>query len=116
MSHLRAGSGAIAVMPLDRFGGYRHALGEYYVHTQDVVRANGLPHEPPDEEMQEALWLRVKVAAPILHLHRTPGLVLVRPDGAKAKVTFGRARQFVHGQPSELMCWAYGRRADVAVT
>lgn len=115
LRRLRAGSGAIAAMPLDRFEGYRHALGEYYVHTQDVVRANELPQEPPSEEMEEALWLRVKVAAAILHLHRTPGLVLVRPNGAQAKATLGRARKFVHGQPSELMCWAYGRRAGVDV-
>lgn len=115
VARLRADSGAIAAMPLDRFEGHRHALGEYYVHTQDVVRANGLPHESPSAELEEALWRRVTVAASILHVRRTPGLVLVRPDGAQAKVTLGRARHFVHGQPSELMCWAYGRRAAVDV-
>ena len=38
IDQLRSESGAIACMPLDRWEDHRHALGEYYVHTQDVAR------------------------------------------------------------------------------
>lgn len=116
VARLRAEQGAIACMPLDRFEGHRHALGEYFVHTQDVVRANGLAREEPGEELEEALWLRVQVAGRQLH-RRAPGIVLESADGRSAQLTGGAPTTVVRGAPSELMCWVYGRRqvADVTV-
>ena len=103
---------AIACMPDDRFEGYRHSLGEYFMHTQDVARPNGLPQSalatPPGRALDHALWLRVQRAAPALHW-RTRGLVLATPDGRLARVTRGRVTRVVTGPPSELMMWAYGR-------
>ncbi|MEZ5094926.1 MAG: maleylpyruvate isomerase family mycothiol-dependent enzyme [Nocardioides sp.] len=119
---LRAEPGRIACMPLDRWEGHRHALGEYYVHTQDVARRHGIGQPAPDEALLAALWLRVQVAARALHRRRTPGLVLARPGGGgggeRALVTRGPARVVVTGEPTELMCWAHGREqvADVTVT
>lgn len=116
VARLRAGRGGIACMPFDRFEGYRHALGEYFVHTQDVVRANGLDQEELDTELEDALWLRVQVAARQLHRRRTPGLVLETTDGRCAQVTGGAPGIVVTGAPSELMCWAYGREGVADVT
>ena len=116
VARLRAEQGGIACMPLDRFEGHRHALGEYFVHTQDVVRANGLDQDTPDDELEDALWLRVQVAARHLHRRRTPGLVLERPDGRSAQVTGRAPRTVVKGAPSELMCWVFGREAVAHVT
>lgn len=119
VERLRADKGSIACMPGDSLEGHRHALGEYFVHTIDITRANGLPEAPPDTEFEDALWRRVKVAAPALHLIATPSLILRRPDGDQARVSLplpGR-RTVVTGKPSELMCWVYGRTtvADVTV-
>ncbi|WP_052466781.1 maleylpyruvate isomerase family mycothiol-dependent enzyme [Mobilicoccus massiliensis] len=113
---LRAGSGAIACMPGDeRLEGCRHAIGEYFVHTQDIVRANGIEQRPPALELENALWRRLGVATPVLKWRDHPGLLLTRPDGLTAQATRGRPRTRVSGSPSELMCWVYGRPADVCV-
>lgn len=116
ISMLRAEPGQIACMPLDRFENYRHSLGEYFVHTQDVVRANGLDQDSPDDGLQDALWIRVQVAARLLH-RRTGGLVLERMDGRSARITAGTPAVVVQGEPTELICWVYGRAsvADVRV-
>ncbi|MBC7760295.1 MAG: maleylpyruvate isomerase family mycothiol-dependent enzyme [Candidatus Saccharibacteria bacterium] len=116
VARLRAGRGGVACMPFDRFEGHRHALGEYFVHTQDVVRANGLDQEEPSNELEDALWLRVQVAARQLHRRRRPGLVLETTDSRSAQVTGGTPGTFVTGPPSELLCWAYGREGVADVT
>ena len=116
VARLRADPGPIACMPLDRFEGHRHALGEYFVHTQDVVRANGVDQEKPGSSLEDALWLRVQVAARQLYRRRTPGLVLESTDGRSAHVTGGATKTVVSGAPSELMCWVYGRQGVAAVT
>ena len=115
VARLRANPGTIACMPLDRFEDHRHALGEYFVHTQDIVRANGVDQEQPDSPLEDALWLRVQVAARQLHRRRTPGLVLETTGGRSAHVTGGATKTVVSGAPSELLCWVYGREAVAAV-
>jgi uncharacterized protein (TIGR03085 family) len=118
VDRLRSGRGTIACMPLDRWEGHRHALGEFWIHTQDVARPNGIVQPAADPALQEALWRRVQRAARRLHRHRSPGLVLERPDGRRFAVTEQPARCIVTGEPTELMCWVYGREAvaDVTVT
>ncbi|OFE18755.1 hypothetical protein BA895_00730 [Humibacillus sp. DSM 29435] len=116
VARLRAERGDLACMPFDRFGGHRHALGEYFVHTQDVVRANGLRQEEPSQELEDALWLRVQVAARQLLRRRSPGLVLATEGGRSAHVTGRTPMTVVTGPPSELMCWVYGREAVAEVT
>jgi uncharacterized protein (TIGR03085 family) len=113
---LRSESGAIACMPLDRWEDDRHALGEYYVHTQDVARPNGVLQPALDDELQEALWLRTLTAARILRRRLPAGLVLEHPDGRRAASSRGRPEVVVSGAPSELICWVYGRQSVAAVT
>ncbi|MEZ5093524.1 maleylpyruvate isomerase family mycothiol-dependent enzyme [Nocardioides sp.] len=114
VGRLRREPGGIAAMPLDRWEDHRHALGEYWMHTQDVARPQGVPQPPVDDALAEALWLRVQRAAHALH-RRTRGLTLVHPDGRRAAVTRGAPTVVVTGEPPELMCWAYGRPAEVRV-
>ncbi|GMA41935.1 maleylpyruvate isomerase family mycothiol-dependent enzyme [Mobilicoccus caccae] len=118
IERLRADPGSIACMPLDALEGHRHALGEYFMHTLDITRANGLPEVAPDDELEDALWRRVKAAALALHLVKTPGLVLRRPNGDSARIgPRWRGREVVvTGEPGELMCWVYGRGAVADVT
>lgn len=114
---IRCDKAGIACMPFDRREDYRHSLGEYFVHTQDVARPNGVEQPVPDPQLQDALWLRVQLAAHQLHRRRIPGLVLQRPSGERAQVTEGPIRRVVSGEPSELMCWVYSRRgADVELS
>ena len=116
IDQLRSESGAIACMPLDRWEDHRHALGEYYVHTQDVARPHGLLQPAPDGELEEALWLRTCTAARILRRRLPAGLVLEHPDGRRAASGRGRPEVVVSGAPSELICWVYGRQSVAAVT
>ena len=85
-------------MPLDRLEDHRHALGEYWMHTQDVARPNGVLQPPVDDELAEALWLRVQRAAGALH-RRTRGLTLVHTDGRRATVTRGAPSVVVSAVP-----------------
>jgi hypothetical protein len=92
------------------------SLGGYFVHTQDVVRANGLDQEEPSNELKDELWLRVQVAARQLYRRRTLGLILETTDGRSAHITGGAPRTVVTGRPSEFMCWTYGREGVADVT
>lgn len=109
--------GGIACMPLDAQEGHRHALGEYWVHTQDVALPNNASQPAPSADLQDALWLRVQVAARFLQRRTHSGLVLERPDGRYAQVTSGEPTTIVCGEPTQLMLWVYGRLGwcDVAV-
>ena len=103
-------------MPTDALEGHRHSLGENYLHTIDLTRANGLPEDLPSQEMQAALWLRCRVAAGLLHRRGARGYVLVADDGRRHAIGERPVRE-VAGRPSELICWVYGRGsvADVVV-
>jgi len=113
VTQLESGSGAFACMPGDRLEGHRHSLGEWFVHTEDVRRANGLDVPTYADDLQEALWRRLRVAARALSPWR--GLRFVTPSGASARTGLGTIRATVHGEPAELLLWLYGRRdaADV---
>lgn len=116
VERLRSQSGGIACMPLDRFQDHRHALGEYYVHTQDVARPNGIGQPAVDEDLADALWLRSLAAARTMRRRLPAGLVLAHPDGRRTPIGRGDSRIIVTGPPSELLCWVYGRRSVAAVT
>lgn len=113
---LRSRTGAIGCMPLDHWEDHRHSLGEYYVHTQDVARLHGVREPPADDELQEALWLRSCTAARILRRRLPAGLVLEHPDGRRSGDNRGRPEVVVSGEPTELICWVYGRQSVAAVT
>lgn len=116
IGQLRSESGTIACMPLDRWEDHRHALGEYYVHTQDVARPHCVMQPAPDDELQEALWVRTCTAARILRRRLPAGLILEHPDGRRVVSGRGRPAVVVSGAPSELICWVYGRQSLAAVT
>lgn len=115
---LRRESGAIAPMPLDRFEGHRHALGEYYIHTQDVRRANGLPHLTPTRETENALWLRARTAGRQTWGRDREATQFMSPHHGAFTVGRGVPTTHVSGLPSEVILWIYGREdvADVVVT
>lgn len=118
LGRLRELPAAIPCMPDDRFEACRHALGEYWIHTQDVARPNGVEQPEPSFELECALWKRASVAGLALHALRTPGLVIAWPGVSARQITPGRTpRVRVEGRPGEVMLWLYGRTsaADVRV-
>lgn len=112
---LRQRSPTIPLFGLDPLLGWPHHLGEWFVHTEDVRRANDLPPADPDAALDEVLWRRVPAAARIL-LRRSGPLVLRHVDGRSARVVPGPDPRRVTGQPSELMMHVYrGRAARVMI-
>lgn len=114
VEEVRSSRGRFACMPDDGLLQDLHSLGEWYVHTQDVLRANDLPQPVLSPRMQDALWRRTLQAAPLLQ--RAKGLVLERETGERRTITKGETRLVVKGQPSELILWVYGRQQAARVT
>lgn len=114
---LHTGSPWIPAFGIDPWQGWGHHLGEWFVHTEDVRRANDLAPASIETDLDEALWRRVQAAARVLNRRRPTGLVLRCPDGREARVVDRPSVQVVVGVPSELLVWVYrGRAADVTRT
>lgn len=118
IDRLRQHGPAIAAMPGDAFEGHRHALGEYVVHTEDILRANDLPAPPDTPALRNALWRRAALAAWALHGRGPEGLLLQRPRGGDVIVVRSRPGGIsVIGEPIEVLLWVHGREsaADVEI-
>ncbi|MBK8445213.1 MAG: maleylpyruvate isomerase family mycothiol-dependent enzyme [Micropruina sp.] len=113
---LRTRSPWMPLFGVDPIQGWRHHLGEWYVHTEDVRRANAQPSAAHDPDLAEALWQRVLAAAPIVRRHDPRGLILRHTDGRAATVLRRPDPVSITGEPGELMVHVYrGRAAQVAV-
>lgn len=92
-------------------------LIEWFVHHEDVRRANGRGPRPVDAELDAALWAQLKrVARPMLFLKaRGVPLDLVAPGhgSVPARGSGGSAR--LAGTPSELVLYLYGRKEQAEV-
>ena len=90
---------------------------EYFIHTEDVRRANRLPRRlvPPDLEL--ALWARLGLIGRVLFAGSPVGVVLEQADSdaAPRRVKPGASTVTLVGRPSELLLFAFGRdgHADV---
>lgn len=108
VERLASRSAVIWAMPDDPLQGCRHQLGEYAVHTEDVVRANGLPPTTVDAATSDALWVRAVVSARFLQRHSDAGVVFERAGGEQtARVASGSSTRYVIGDPLELMMFTY---------
>lgn len=105
-------------MPEDRLEGYRHSLAEYFIHTEDILRAGGSPVDRSySPALQGALWKRLKVAArqlAVMYPERCAGVQFRSQYGA-FRAGFGTVRKQVSGTPAELLLWASGRQAVAEV-
>ena len=91
---------------------------EFYVHAQDVVRAqpgwapgDGAPLRPGQ---RERLWRALRLL-PLRYPRAGVGVVRQVPSGPTATVHRGARSVTLVGQPEELLLHAYGRRAQAAV-
>jgi uncharacterized protein (TIGR03085 family) len=85
---------------------------EYFVHHEDVLRAQPGWARRELPAVDDLLWRRLRSARFIMR--KVPAEVtLVRPDGQTFRVSKGAKRVRVHGPVSELVLWVNGR-TDVA--
>ena len=94
---------------------------EFFVHAEDVRRGPGdVPSRPIDDDVVDALWRQLGLAARVAYRRAAPGVVLVAPGVGRRRVS--RARHdagtvVVTGEVGELVLHASGRgrHAHVAV-
>lgn len=98
-------------------GGWRLDLHEWFVHHEDVRRANRLgprPDGPEQRRLDDGVWSIVPVFGPLLTRRVDATIVLVSEDGRRRRVRRGDGVVEVHGRPSELLLALFGRAgADV---
>ena len=113
---LRGGPPAGSLFRIPHVDEHANAL-EFFVHHEDVRRAQ------PDWTVrdlatwaQDELWSRIRVVAKVLMRRSPVGVDLARSDGADtATVAKGPDLVVVHGQPSELTLFAFGRSSVASV-
>jgi uncharacterized protein (TIGR03085 family) len=90
---------------------------EYFVHTEDVRRANGMDPRPVDMGLEQWVWKRLRRQAR-MSFRRVPAKVRLLPTvGAAADVGKDGPAVEVRGRPTELLLLAYNRKdaADVEI-
>jgi uncharacterized protein (TIGR03085 family) len=94
-------------------------LAEYFIHHEDVRRANGDGPRPATEtaEVEAALWRQTRRGARF-QARRVPsgiGLVLATPEGERVTARSGGSVVTITGRPGELTLYLAGRRAAADV-
>jgi uncharacterized protein (TIGR03085 family) len=88
---------------------------EYFIHHEDVRRANGRDPRPPMADLEAIAWGATGYSARRLARAIRPyGLELVRPDGARKQRGSGDMAVLT-GPASELILYLGGRRATAHV-
>ena len=89
---------------------------EFFIHHEDVLRANGRSQTLTPEEQQE-LWAVVRVLARKAHVKFGGRAIVTRLDSGKDCV-MGQGDRPIHveGMPSEFLLHLSGRDADVKLT
>ena len=92
-------------------------LNEFFVHHEDVRRANGGRRRDLEPMMNEALWSNVRGGAWYLTRRlRGTGLdVRNALTGQTVRARRGRASVLVTGEPGELLLYLFGRQAVAEV-
>lgn len=88
---------------------------EYFIHHEDVRRANGLEPRPPMADLEALAWRTTSYSARRLARAIRPyGIELVGPDGAR-KARGSGDMAVITGPASELILYLGGRRATAHV-
>ena len=121
VADVRAGPPTLSVFSLPGVDAAANVT-EYFVHTEDVRRAQGgeraVPRSLPDQ-LEEALWSTATRMGPLLVRRRAKvcGVELATPGGRRETLRVGEPTVALRGEPGELVLWLFGRReaADVEV-
>jgi uncharacterized protein (TIGR03085 family) len=91
-------------------------LQEYFIHHEDVRRANGMPPRTGIDEIQDALWSTLRRGARLmLRKVRGAGVELARPSGDAFVAKKGEPMARIVGEPGELVLFLSGRRSAAKV-
>jgi uncharacterized protein (TIGR03085 family) len=92
-------------------------LNEFFVHHEDVRRANGGRRRDFDSAMNQALWSNVRCAAWYLaRRSRGTGLEIVDAlSGQTVRARRGKATVRISGEPGELTLYLFGRQTVAEV-
>ena len=92
-------------------------LNEFFVHHEDVRRANGLVPRTNADALDEALWRNVRLAAWFLARRlRGIGLELQWVGTARVlRIRRGRPSARLTGLPGELLLYLFGRQSAAKV-
>jgi uncharacterized protein (TIGR03085 family) len=93
----------------------RMFLREYLIHHEDVRRAGGAGPRPGLEELQEAMWNKLKGFARFLKVEGDAGLEFVHPDGRILTIRKGSPSAQLVGEPVELLLYLFGRTSVAKV-
>jgi uncharacterized protein (TIGR03085 family) len=102
-----------------RLPGLRAVLNfnEFFIHHEDVRRANGRSRRTDRPDVDDALWRQLGATARGLARRvEGAGLVLRRPDGTERVASGRHPRAVLHGHPSELALYLAGRQAVAEVS
>ncbi len=114
VARLRAGAPLIP-WRLPRIRNVLNGL-EYFIHHEDVRRANGRDPRAPMADLEALSWRMVRFSARRLARRIRPyGLELVRPDGGRRRYGSGGTAT-LNGPATELVLYLGGRRASARVT
>lgn len=87
---------------------------EFYVHHEDVLRAQANWQPRPSEQRREdALWRALKLMGRVLYRKSPVGVVLQSAGRDDAHVHRGNRSVTVVGLPSEIILHGFGRHSDV---
>jgi uncharacterized protein (TIGR03085 family) len=90
---------------------------EYFVHHEDVRRAEPGWEPREDPALDEAAWTGLRRGAKFLSRKvKGVGLDFVTPDGRRVQAHKGTPRAEVTGGPQELLLFLYGRGKAARVT
>jgi uncharacterized protein (TIGR03085 family) len=88
---------------------------EYFIHHEDVRRANGREPRPSRADLEALAWRMSGFSARrVARRIRPYGLELVRPDGTR-RVFGSGARATLRGPATELVLYLSGRRSNARV-
>ena len=84
---------------------------EFFVHTEDVRRANGRDPRPTDDALERFVWPRLRRQAKLM-FRRVPAYVRLVPDDVAGEAYVGKGGPAigVHGRPTEMLLLAYNRK------
>ncbi|MFC8731271.1 TIGR03085 family metal-binding protein [Luteimicrobium sp. NPDC057192] len=93
---------------------------EFFVHAEDVRRGPAdAPPRPLDDDVVQALWRQLGLAARVAYRRAAPGVVLVAPGVGRRRVSgarHGAGTVVVTGEVGELVLHASGRGRSAHVT
>ncbi|MDQ1704219.1 MAG: hypothetical protein QOF18_585 [Frankiaceae bacterium] len=104
------------VAPIVRIAHLDEAINtvEFFVHTEDARRPNGLPPRDMPEEFERKIWGRLSKQGRMSFRRVKARVRLVPTVGEPVEFGTGETVE-VRGRPSELLLLAYNRKADAKV-